>query len=118
MSPVPPSALVAATLVLATFRVTRLLGWDVFPPVARLRARLLDTRTDRLLTERHPPGKPPTRVGRETLQVFIECPYCLGFWVGVAVYASWLLWPTGSLYVWAPLALNGAVGIVARMLDP
>lgn len=115
--PLPSSWLVAAVLVLATFRITRLLGWDDFPPVARVRNRLFGTTVDRTLTERHPPGQPPTRNGRPTLVAFVECPYCLGFWVGLLVY---LLWLTGDwvLYPLAPLALNGAVGIVARMLDP
>ena len=111
-----PDLTIALYLALATFRIVRLIGWDDFPPIARLRGRIT--------------GQLPTRYSaseargpiiehrRETLAKFIECAWCQGFWVGCAVYVAWLAAPTAALYVLFPFALNGAVGIIARMLDP
>jgi hypothetical protein len=113
-----PAWLTTGILVLATYRIVRLIGWDEFPPVARVRDRLLQVTVDRSMTERHPQGQPPRRAGRPGWQQFVECPYCSGFWIGLLILAVY--WAAGdwTLVVLAPFALNGAVGITARMLDP
>jgi len=113
-----PSWYGAALLALAAFRITRLVGWDDFPPIRNLRWRLLKTTVDRTLTQQEAAANGRYRHGRETLGKFIECPYCLGFWVGLAMFLLWQLWPVGTLVVAFPFALNAVVGTWARMLDP
>lgn len=111
MSGLPPPY-VALVLVLAVYRLTRLLGWDGFPPIVRLRDRLLRKRTGRTSG-----GAETVAFGRPVLAEGWQCPYCLGFWVGLLVWALWLLAPDVTLYVSAPFALNALVGIVSRNLD-
>lgn len=113
MTPVP-DWLDAVVLALGVYRLTRLLGWDEFPPVAKLRDRLLDKRITRNVTGS---TLPEFTFGRPVLAAGVQCPYCLGFWVGLAAYALWLVVPTATLYVLVPFALNAVVGIVARNLD-
>lgn len=109
-----PSALVCVVLVLGVYRLTRLIGWDEFPPIARVRDRWLDKRITRQLTNENLPA---FTFGRPVLAAMVQCPYCLGFWVGLVVWGMWLVIPTVVLVIVAPFALNGAVGIVARNLD-
>ena len=48
---------------------------------------------------------------REGLAGFLTCPYCLGFWIAVVVWVAWLVFPTETLWVAVPLALNaGLIG--------
>jgi hypothetical protein len=92
-----PSPWVAVVLTLGTFRLLRLLGWDEFPPVLKAREWLLH--------------------GRPLLGDLWGCPFCLGWWLSLAVYLLWLWQPTGTLYGAAPFALSGAVGLIAKNLD-
>lgn len=101
-------------LALAVYRITRLLGWDEFPPIALLRDRLLDKRITRNVTGA---TLPEFTFGRPVLAAGVQCPYCLGFWVGLLAWLLWLVAPTAALYLLAPFALNAVVGIVARNLD-
>lgn len=121
MIPHPWPALVLA---LGTYRVVRLIGWDDLPPVLRLRRWITgeqsqvsaSTNTSLGLTNELPQVVYWWK--RPTLAHFLGCAYCQGFWVGLAVYGAWIVWPRPSLYALAPFALNGIVGIVARNLDP
>lgn len=92
-----PSPWVAAILTLGTFRLLRLLAWDEFPLVLRAREWLLRDRS--------------------LLAALWTCPFCLGFWLSLAVYLLWLWQPTGTLYGAAPFALSGVVGLIAKNLD-
>lgn len=132
-----PSAWVSVVLVLATYRVLRLVGWDDFPPVEKARAWITGEhwvpdepppdieapREDRPPPE-EPAGKVPDPVRgvraeyrRPLLAHFLHCPFCVGFWISCAVYVAWLEIPTATLYALAPFALSGAVGLIAKNLD-
>ena len=92
-----PSPWAAIVLTLATFRLLRLIGWDEFPPVAIVRERMLK--------------------GRDLLGHLWGCPFCLGFWVSVAVYLLWLWQPAVVMYAAAPFALSAAIGLMAKGWD-
>lgn len=110
-----PGWWVGLVIGLGAFRVVRLIGWDDLPPIARLRVRITGERARSMPTE----STQPIYVYRRPLLAhFISCPYCVGWWVALASYGSWLLWPRGTLYVLAPFALSAFVGLVARNLDP
>jgi hypothetical protein len=137
-----PSPWPAALLALAALRWTRLIGWDEWPPAAKLRARVIGERwttadvpagaekaegTGRVdAAELGLPGKQPSSevsdvrpaYDRPTLAHLIHCPFCLGWWVSLAWYAAWLLAPRPTLYAAVPFAISMAVGILARNLDP
>lgn len=101
-----PSWIELALLVLGSYRLTRLVGWDEFPLAARIRARAIGEE-----------GFEPT-YRRPTLAHLVHCPFCLGWWISLAAYLAWLVAPTATLYALAPLAISGAVGLVAKNLDP
>lgn len=109
----------ALLMALGVFRLTRLVGWDDFPPIRNLRWRVLRTTVDRTVTTAGQVNGPTRyRHGRQTLGAFLECPYCVGFWIGLAAFLMWQVVPTATLVVLFPFALNAAVGTWARMLDP
>lgn len=93
-----PSALELAVVVLAAYRLTRLAGWDEFPLALKLRERLTS--------------------GRPMIEHLVGCPFCIGFWISLAVYGAWLSAPRPTLYAMTPFAISGAVGLIAKNLDP
>jgi hypothetical protein len=148
-------------VVFGAYRLTRLAGWDDWPPVVRIRAWVIGERwvsddpilNDLLEAMRKPvddpgrpvealtsefsseskfvasrpvPGKPPSSeveavrpaYDRPTLAHLIHCPFCLGFWVSLAVYGFWLLDARWALYTLFPWALSGLVGLISKNLDP
>ncbi len=92
-----PSPWVAVILTLGTFRLLRLISYDTFPPIVKLREHVV--------------GESEWRIE------LVNCRFCLSFWIGLAVYLLWLWQPTATLYGAAPFALSGAVGLIARNWD-
>lgn len=71
-------------------------------------------RTWRLLADDTILDRPRAWVVRsERVSEFASCCWCLGFWVTLAWWASWELWPHGTLLAAAPMALAAIVGLVA-----
>lgn len=134
-------------LVFGAYRLTRLVGWDDWPPIVRARVWLLreywvavdDGGTvvsmggpgphpsgSQFETEKPVPGKPPSSevsdvrpgYGRPTLAHLIHCPFCLGWWISLTVYTFWLADAHWALYTLFPWALSGLVGLLAKNLDP
>lgn len=93
-------------LVLATYRLTRLIGWDVITRPIRVRLTRRSESPDRML-----PGY------RQTLWEFLNCPFCLGFWISLGIWAAWWVTPKWTVWLALPLALSAAVGLLARHLD-
>lgn len=158
-----PHTMAAIVLALGAYRLTRLGGWDDWPPIYKLRAWIIGERwvpvslppcwktelersfesslasamaepivdpdvPARSIPSPQPPelpGKQPTSevsqvraaYDRPLLAHLVHCPFCLGWWVSLAVYIAWLLEPRWTLYAVAPFALSGAVGIIAKNLD-
>lgn len=54
---------------------------------------------------------------RSGLAGFITCPFCLGFYVGVGVWGLWLVFPTETLFIAFPLALNAGLIGAQRILS-
>jgi hypothetical protein len=50
-----------------------------------------------------------------SLGELVTCPYCLSVWLGIAVWLSWLSWPTETLLASLPLALAGAAAAVHKL---
>lgn len=130
-------------LALAAARITRLVGWDTFPLAVRIRewatgqywVPLTDPAvgvekvegTGRVDSgELGLPGKKPSsgvaevRVAyrRPVVAHLVTCPFCVGWWISLAVYVSWLAAPRWTLYVSVPLAVSSLVGWASRNLDP
>lgn len=119
-----PSPWIAFVLGLAAFRLTRLIGWDDLPIVVRARRWATGEHTTssgsinasmRLSTEEMVHS---TAYRRPLLADMLACPWCLGWWVSLALYAAWVFEPTWTLYCAAPLALNVFIAVFARFGDP
>lgn len=98
-------------LALGAMRITRLIGWD----------SITDPLRSRLTGHHHGGAKTGRRKGarydRPTWMLFLTCPWCLGFWVSVVVWAAWLVWPNATLIACTPFAINAVVGLVVKNLD-
>lgn len=114
----------ALVILLGTFRLVRIIGWDYFPPIVSARDWITgalfvtngSTNARMGLT-----GEPVERMvvhRRPLLAKLIECAWCLGFWISLLVYLAWRWHPGYTLTVLAPFALSAAVGLLARNLDP
>lgn len=119
-----PSPWVAVVLALAAFRCTRLIGYEDFPPVLRLRRWVVGAKTatagstNARMRVTNEPVEETTVYRWPTLSKLLWCAYCLGFHVSVAIYLLWIWFPTATMYGAFPLALSAAVGLIARNLDP
>lgn len=55
---------------------------------------------------------------REGLLEFIECPYCLGFWVAFGWLGLFAAWPTEATWAAVPFVLNtGAILVDSWLSD-
>ena len=50
-------------------------------------------------------------------ELFIECPYCLGFWIAVAWWVAWIIFPYETLVVAVPWALSAGVIAASKVLS-
>lgn len=119
-----PGPWVAVLLVLAAFRLVRLIGWDDLPIIERARGRLtLQTLRHDMTKDR---DRPIVTYRRPVLAHFLGCAFCQGFWTSAAVYLAWILaghpgaahTHSALFYALMPFALSSAVGLIARNLDP
>lgn len=103
-----PGWLALALLLGASFRVYRLIAHDTI--LNRPRKWLVGL-GDWKEGDTVPDGY------REWLTIWLECPWCCGFWVTVAWWGAFEMWPHGTLVAAAPWAISGAVALVAKHLD-
>ena len=95
-------------LALAAYRVWRLLAEDVI--LDRPRAWIVGL-SDWTAGQRTPASY------REGLAEFITCPACAGFYVSLAWWGAFQLWPHGTVVVAVPFAISTAVIAVASVLS-
>ena len=48
---------------------------------------------------------------------FLTCPWCMGFWVSLGFYLSWLWQPEWTLVVATVATISAAVGLIRGVLD-
>jgi hypothetical protein len=46
---------------------------------------------------------------REKWALFLQCPYCLGFWIGLIWWGAWLIWPYETLVAAVPFVISAIV---------
>ena len=95
-----PSPFEAVLLALAAWRIWHLLSDDTI--LDRPRNWIAKVEND--------------RVGREGLADFLECPFCLGFWVSLGWICMYAITPTYTLWAALPFALNAVVVAVNHWL--
>lgn len=108
-------------LAVGSFSITRLIGTDSFPPIEKLRTWFYEHFPhDGYSSMKRPKRGQWVAIGRGyTVNVgtwlgeLVSCPWCLGWWVSAVVWGSFVLWPTGTLFVCVPFALRAIVGLIA-----
>ena len=103
-----PNWYVLALLTFAAFRVYRLISEDTI--LDRPRAWILGYRGWK-------EGEKLPDTYRVKWGEFVTCPWCAGFWVSLAFWGAWQVWPHGTTVVAVPLAVSALVGLVAKNLD-
>ena len=53
----------------------------------------------------------------EKWELFLLCPYCAGFWIGVLWWLAWLAWPYETLVVAVPWAISAGVIGASKILS-
>jgi Protein of unknown function (DUF1360) len=48
---------------------------------------------------------------------FLECPYCSGFWIALAWWGAFELWPHGALVVAGAVAVTALVPLIEKLTD-
>lgn len=97
-------------LALAAWRVFQLLAYDDITEGLRRRIMRVPKDWD---------GKSPitNKSYRETLALFLQCPYCAGFWIAVVWWVAWLIFPTETVFVAVPWALSAGVIGASKLLS-
>ena len=103
-----PDWYVLTLLALAAFRTWRLLAEDDLTESARRYVTRLGDKWEK-------DGDPVPENYRLTLGKFIDCPWCLGFWLALAWWGAWEIWPHGTTVVAVPMALSALVPIAHRV---
>lgn len=111
-----PATWTFVLLGLACYRLTRLVGWDV---VTRpLREPLTGREEHGGAKDARSSSKGRKRPWyRSTLDDFVHCPFCQGWWICLAVWGLWLEWPHVVTVLSVPWALSALVGLTTKNLD-
>jgi hypothetical protein len=96
-------------LALAAYRTFRLLGEDTITEWPR---RWLVG-----LPRDWKDGDPIPDTYREHVALWLQCPWCAGFWHVLGWWVAWLIWPHATLWAAAPMVASTIVGLVAKNLD-
>lgn len=89
-------------LLLASYRIWRLIAWDTI--TASLRWRLVG------YSDEAEPIADYTK--RPALAYWVHCPWCMGFWTCLLVALAWWVAPTATIAASVPLALSTGVGLI------
>lgn len=63
---------------------------------------------------------PRDRIGSEKrapILTFVECPYCLGFWIALAWWGAFELWPHGTSIAASAVAVTALVPLLEKLTD-
>lgn len=92
----------AALLALASWRIFQLLALDSILDQPRRYVTRLGKQWEK-------EGDALPREYREKWALFINCPYCLGFWITVLWWGAWQIWPHGTLVAAALFAIHAGM---------
>lgn len=96
-----PSFLGLTLLGLAAYRTWRIVGEDTI--TERLRKQFA--------WKFNKSGGPTRSVA---VLDFISCPWCLGFWIALAWWGAWQLWPHATLVAAGAMAVAAVVGLIGH----
>jgi hypothetical protein len=108
---------------LVTYRATRLVIKDTFPPIGVPRDHLINwwDPDDEWIADRTTPESTPRphwgAIGR-SLRYLFTCPWCMSPWVGALVVYVFSLFVSVPLPFAAIIVAAAATGLIATNLDP
>lgn len=111
--------LLLLVMALAAYRLWRIVGLDDWPPSRRLRGEI-EVRSHQWQQVAADTEERSDRLRAwfwGELQTFVECPWCLGFWVSVAVVAVVAQIVVVALPVLQVFAVACLVGLIGSNLD-
>lgn len=97
-------------LAVAAWRIFQLISGDDI--LDRPRRYLL-----RLGKEWQKDGDPYPDNYRFAWGAFITCPYCAGFWIAVAWWGAWQIWPHATIVIAVPCAIDAGIIALAKILS-
>lgn len=99
-----PAAFEFVLLALAAWRLYRLAAYDDITRPMR----------ERLVRRAEEPGFVYVGDGnyRPRLDTFVHCPYCLGFWICVAGWVAYQVWPHGMVWLAVPWAASAVLVLI------
>lgn len=50
------------------------------------------------------------------VEKLLECPWCAGFWVSLALWGLWQAWPHATLIGCGALAISALVGLLGHLI--
>lgn len=103
-----PGWYVLILLSLAAFRTWRLLAEDDILDRPRRYITKLGEKWEK-------EGDPVPSDYRLALGSFIDCPWCLGFWLALGWWAGWQIWPFGVEVAAVPMALSALVPLAHKL---
>lgn len=71
----------------------------------------------RLGNEWEKEGDPVPSNYRVSTGIFITCPYCAGFWIALAWWGAWQIWPHATLVIAVPFVISAGVVALAKVLS-
>jgi len=92
-------------LSLAAWRIFQLLAFDSILDQPRRYVTRLGDWTE----EKDPKHAKLPKEYREKLALFINCPYCAGFWIGLAWFTAFQFWPHSTTIAAVPFAISAGV---------
>lgn len=99
-------------MALAAYRLWRIIGEDEWPPSRALRAYVARRAEHGNLIERLRPARAWAEV-----QTMIECPWCLGTWISIAVVIVCAQLTSVELPILQAMGVACAVGLIGSSLD-
>lgn len=102
-------------LILASFRLTRLLVYDDI--TSWIRAPFVETKKEEVHGEFVYYLEPSGKGLRKWLGKLLSCHWCMGIWTSAGLYVGWLVWPEGFIVIAHILAIAGAAAIIETLIQ-
>lgn len=105
-----PSWYEIALLSLAAWRIFQLIAFDSILDQPRRYVTRLGKKWEK-------EGDVIPKEYREKWALFLTCPYCLGFWIGLAWWGAWQVWPHGTIVAAVPWIISAGVVAGHKLLS-
>lgn len=56
-------------------------------------------------------------LNRKRTGEFLDCPYCSGFWIALAWWGAYELWPHGAVVVAGAVAVTALLPLIEKLTD-